>query len=132
MKSRVHPKYKTRYRVTNWASYDRALARRGDVTVWLSPEAIAAWKPASGGKRGGQLRYTDLAIETALTLRLVFHLPLRQTEGFLNSLFEMMGIDLEAPDHTTLSRRGRHLDVKLRRVPTGKPIHLIVDSTGWR
>jgi IS5 family transposase len=130
MNSRVHPKYKTRYRVTNWASYDRALARRGDVTVWLSPEAIAAWKPASGGKRGGQLRYSGLAIETALTLRLVFHLPLRQTEGFLNSLFEMMGIDLEAPDHTTLSRRGRHLDVKLRRVPTGKPIHLIVDSTG--
>ncbi len=52
MKSRVHPKYKTKYRVKNWASYDRALFRRGDVTVWLSPEAIATWKPASVGKRG--------------------------------------------------------------------------------
>ena len=81
MKSRVHPKYKTKYRITNWALYDRALVRRGDLTVWLSPEAIAAWKPANVGKRGGQLRYSDLAIETALTLRLLFHLPLRQTEG---------------------------------------------------
>ena len=130
MKSRVHPKYKTKYRVKNWASYDCALVRRGDVTVWLSPEAIATWKPAAAGKRGGQRKYSDLAIETALTLRLVFGLPLRQTEGFLNSLFVMIGVDLSAPDHTTLSRRGRDLDVKLGRTPTGEAIHLIVDSTG--
>ncbi len=76
------------------------------------------------------MKYSHVALETALTLRLIFHLPLRQTEGFLSSLFEIMGLDLFAPDHTTLSRHGRHLDVKLRRVPTGKPIHLIVDSTG--
>jgi hypothetical protein len=99
MKSRVHPKYKTKYRVRNWASYDRALGRRGDVTVWLSPEAIARWEPGGIGKRGGQLRYSDLAIETALTLRLVFSLPLRQAEAFLTSLFGMMGIGLSAPDH---------------------------------
>jgi hypothetical protein len=84
MKSRVHPKYKTKYHVKNWASYDRALVRRGDVTLWLSSEAIDAWEPVGVGKRGGQLRYSGLAIETALTLRLVFSLPLRQTEGFLN------------------------------------------------
>ncbi len=118
MKSRVHPKYKTKYRVENWATYDRALVRRGDITLWLSPEAITTWEPAGLGKRGGQLKYSDFAIETALTLRLVFSLPLRQAEGFLNSLFGMMGIDLAAPDHTTLSRRGQHLDFKLRRVPT--------------
>ena len=69
MKSLVHPKYKTKYRVSNWASYDRALVRRGNITLWLSPEAVAAWKPAGGGKRGGQRKYSDLAIETALTLR---------------------------------------------------------------
>jgi hypothetical protein len=84
MKSRVHPRYKTKYRVKNWTSYDRALVRRGDVTVWLSPEAVATWKPASVGKRGGQMKYSDPAIETAMTLRLIFNLPLRQTEGFLN------------------------------------------------
>ncbi len=130
MSSRVHPKYKTKYRVANWASYDRALVLRGDITVWLSPEAIAAWSPASAGKRGGQLKYSDLAIETALTVRLVFSLPLRQTEGFLSSLFELMGLDLFAPDHTTLSRRSRQLNVILRRIPRGEAIHLIVDSSG--
>jgi DDE family transposase len=130
MNSRVHPTYKTKYRVANWASYDRALVGRGDVTLWMSPEAIATWAPAGVGTRGGQRKYSDVAIETALTLRLLFHLPLRQTEGFLHSLFGMMGMDLSVPDHTTLSRRGQHLDLTLDRVPTGKGLHLIVDSTG--
>ena len=130
MKSRVHPEYKTKYRVANWPEYERALVQRGDVTIWLAPEAVAAWRPTPSGRRGGQRQYSDLAIETAITLRLVFHLPLRQTEGFLNSLFAMMGIDLSAPDHTTFSRRGQALNVALRRVATGEPIHLIVDSTG--
>ena len=84
MKSKVHPRYKTKYRVANWAAYNRALVRRGDVTVWVSSEAIAAWTPSRSGRRGGQRRYSDLAIETALTLRLLYHLPLRQAEGFLH------------------------------------------------
>ena len=92
MKSRVHPKYKTRYHVRNWASYERGLVRRGDLTVWLSPEAIAGWTPDGAGKRGGQQKYSDVTIETALTLRLIFHLPLRQAEGFLTSLFGLMGL----------------------------------------
>ena len=95
-----------------------------------SPEAIASWEPGGIGKRGGQRRYSDLAIENALTLRLVFHLPLRQAEGFLGALFSVMGVDLSAPDHTTLSRRGQHLDPTLRPVPTGEGLPLIVDSTG--
>ena len=118
MKSRVHPKYKTKYRVKNWASYDRALVRRGDITIWLSPAAIAAWEPDRAGTRGAQRKYSDLAIESALTRRLLFHLPLRQAEGFLRSLFVLMGLDLRVPDHTTLSRRGRHLDLSLRRGPS--------------
>ena len=130
MQSRVHPTYKTKYRVANWASYDRALVRRGDVTVWVSPKAIATWEPAGVGRRGGQRKYSDLAIETALTLRLLFHLPLRQTEGFLTALFGLMGLALPAPDHTTLSRRGQHLDLALRRTLTGEGTHLIIDSTG--
>ena len=130
MRSRVYPTYKTKYRVANWASYDRALVERGDVTLWVSPEAIATWEPVGVGTRGGQRKYSDVAIETALTLRLLFHLPLRQTEGFLHSLFGMMGMDLSAPDHTTLSRRGQCLDLTRDRVSIGKRVHLIVDSTG--
>ena len=121
MKSKVHPTYKTKYRVANWPAYNQALVRRGDVTVWLSSEAIAAWTPRRSGRRGGQRRYSDLAIETALTLRLLYHLPLRQAEGFLHALFRMMRLDLsrsrlydalpaqsasDAPSATGPDRRG--------------------------
>jgi hypothetical protein len=126
----VHPKYKTKYHVSNWPAYDRALVQRGDITLWFAPEALAAWAAVGVGTRGGQLQYSDLAIETALTLRLLFHLPLRQTEGFVTSIFGMLDLDLSAPDHTTLSRRGQHLDLTLRRVSAGAGVHLIVDSTG--
>jgi IS5 family transposase len=130
MKSKVHPIYKTKHRIANWPSYDRALVRLGEVTLWLAPETVAAWEPGQGGMRGGQRKYSDVAIETALTLRLLFHLPLRQTEGFVHSLFAMMTLDLSAPDHTTLSRRGQHLRLPLRRLPTGEGVHLVIDSTG--
>ena len=104
----------------------------GDVTIWLSAEAIAAWTPPKNGLRGGQRRYSDLSILTALTLRLVFRLPLRQTEGFLDSLLSWMDLDLNAPDHTTLSRRNQIVQVQpLTRAHDG-PIDLIVDSTGLK
>ena len=98
--------------------------------MWLSPEAIASWTPDGAGKRGGQRKYSDVAIETALTLRLIFHLPLRQAEGFLTSLFGLMGLGLQVPDHTTLSRRGQLLDLTLCHPPREKRLHLIIDSTG--
>lgn len=85
-RSRVHPPYKTKYRVTNWPAYNQALVDRGSLDLWISPDAIANWnaKP-SQPRRGGQTKYSNLAIETALTLGLVYHLPLRQTEGFVAS-----------------------------------------------
>ena len=130
MKSRVHPTYKTQYHVQNWAASDRALVCRGDITIWLSPAAIAAWEPDGAGTRGAQRKYSDLAIESALTRRLLFHLPLRQTAGFLTALCVLMGLDLRSPDHTTLSRRGQHLDRRLRGGPRRAGLHLIIDSTG--
>ena len=72
MQSRVHPTYKTKYHVGNWPAYDRALVQRGDVILWLAPKALATWAAVGVGTRGGQLQYSDLAIETALTLRLLF------------------------------------------------------------
>ena len=126
----MHPKYKTKYRVGNWAEYDRALVQRGDIKLWISADAIDAWKPAAPGTRGGQRKFSDHAIQTTLMLRLVFKLPLRQAEGFLRSVLSLLGVDLEAPDHTTLSRRSQHLDVDLQLNPANEPIHLIVDSTG--
>ncbi len=130
MKSRVYPTYKTEYRVGNWPEYERALVQRGDVTLWLSAETTDRWRPSPSGRPGGQKKFSDQAIETALTLRLVFRLPLRQAEGFLRSVLSLMGVDLEAPDHTTLSRRSQRLEVRCPRIPADGPIHLVVDSTG--
>lgn len=129
-RSRVHPTYKTKYRVTNWAAYDRALVARGDITLWITPEALEAWRSAPTGRRGAQPKFSDLAIETALTLRIVFHLPLRQAEGFLRSIVRIIRLDLESPDHTTLSRRGQSLALDLRAVPHQGPIHLLIGSSG--
>jgi len=122
MNSRVHPKYKTKYRVSNWAEYDRALVQRGDITLWISADAVDAWSPGPSRKQGGQRKFSDQAIETALMLRLVFNLPLRQAEGFLRSALSLMDLELKTPDHTPLSRRSRCLDVKLDRVISSSPI----------
>ena len=131
--SRVNPKYKSKYRVGNWPEYERGLRSRGDVTIWFDAEAISAWSPPNNGRRGGQRRYSNIAIATALTVRIVFHLPLRQTEGFVASLLRLMGLEVSAPDHTTLSRRHKDVNVSLpTRDVRDSPIHLIVDSTGLK
>ncbi len=108
-KSRVHPKYKTKYRVGNWADYDRSLVGRGNLTFWLSPDAIRKCDAQPTRCRRGQRKYSGLAIGTALILRLLFRLPLRQVEGCLRSLFDLMGLALDVPDHTTLSLGGKTL-----------------------
>ena len=127
--SLVHPKYKTKYSLKNWPEYEQGLRARGDVMVWFSEDAISAWIPRGKRKRGAQRQYSDLAIETVLTLRMLFHLPLRQTEGFVASLLRLMDLDLRSPDHSTLSRRASQLEVQLPTVGRRTAIHLIVDST---
>jgi Transposase DDE domain len=128
-----HPKYKTAYRVKNWREYDQSLRDRGDITLWISQDAIDAWTPPQTGTRGAQPVYSDAAIETALSLRLLFRLPLRQTEGFLSAILRLMDVTLPCPDHTTLSRRNATVEVRRQvdRAPQG-PISLIVDSSGLK
>src|SRR5690242_8581746 len=122
---------KQRHRVTNWAEYDAALRARGSLTVWFTPEAIAAWRAEPRTDRGGQPSYSDLAITTALTLRAVFRLALRQTEGLIGSILQLLGLDLPVPDHSTLSRRAEMLRVP-RPQAGSAPVHLLVDSTGLK
>ena len=128
---RRHHIPKQRHRVTNWAAYDTALRQRGSLTVWFTEAAIAAWKAEPRATRGGQPRYSALAITTSLTLRAVFRLALRQTEGLIASLLRLLDLDLAAPDHSTISRRGETLPVSRPR-PGRDPIHLLVDSTGLK
>ncbi len=93
-----------RFRVKNWREYDSGLRQRGSITFWISDTAITGWLAPRRTTPGGQSVYSDLAIETSLMCGIVFHQPLRQTEGLMSSLFDLMGIDLPVPDHTTLSR----------------------------
>ena len=131
-KSYVIPKYKTKYKVRNWPAYEASLRKRGDVTVWFDEACAGAWNAPSSGLPGGQRRYSDLAIVTTLTLRTVFHLGLRQAEGFVGSLLALMGLDLDTPDHTTLSRRSACVEApRIHRSHQG-PIHLVIDSTGLK
>ena len=131
-RSKIHPSHKTQYRVTNWPQYDRGLMNRGSLTVWVTPAALAAWTPRKNGRRGGQRRYSDTAIELALQLRLVFSLPWRQTEGLLRSVIGLLGLEFDVPDHTTLSRRSRLLRIRPSARPRRGPIHLVVDATGLK
>src|SRR3982751_5804854 len=109
----------------------RSPATRRSLTVWFTDEAIAAWEAEPRTTRGGQPWYSPLAILTALTLRAVFRLGLRQTEGLIGSLLPLLGLDLAVPDHTTLSRRAATLEVPRSR-SGGGPLHLLVDSTGLK
>ena len=115
----------------NWPAYEAGLRARGSLTVWFTAEAIAAWRAEPRTTRGGQPRYSGLAIATALTLRAVFRLALRQTEGLVRSILALLGLDLAVPDHSTLSRRAETLAVPRPRRGRG-PMHLLVDSTGLR
>src|SRR3954449_6372832 len=103
--ARRHHIPKQRHRVTNWAKYEAGLRARGSLRVWFTPEAIAAWVAAPRTSRGGQPSYSDLAIATTLMLRAVFRLALRQTEGLIGSILQLLGLDLPVPDHSTLDTR---------------------------
>src|ERR687891_2574705 len=120
------------HKVTNWPAYDASLRQRGSLTVWFTDEAVQAWQAEPRTTRGGQPDYSPLAILTALTLRAVFRLPLRQTEGLIGSVIQLLGLDLPVPDHTTLSRRAETLEVPRPRSSTSagagrdaEPVHLL-------
>lgn len=123
---------KKKYRVRNWKEYNEALVNRGKVMFWITEEAIRQWEEKrKTGKRGKPKFFSNTAIETALTIKEVFHLPLRQTEGFLTSIFQRIGATLKAPDHSTLSLRGETMSISIRVRPIRKePLHIVVDSTG--
>ena len=120
-------------KVTNWREYDASLRQRGSLTLWFTDEAIEGWRAQPRTTPGGQPWYSFLAILTALTLRVVFHLALRQTEGLIGSVIGLLGLDLAVPDYSTLSRRAETLEVPCPRPRRdGEPLHLLVDSTGLK
>lgn len=124
-------KAKQSYRIRNWNAYDAALKQRGSITFWVDEAVIKQWhNEQKTGRRGASNYYSETAIATMGTVQSLFRLAGRQTEGFLESLFVLMGIELEVPDHSTLSRRLGKLNVELPVIPKNKGVHVVVDSTG--
>ncbi len=126
-------KRKRRYRIRNWRDYNSALVRRGSLTLWVEQGAVEKWRDMSRPARRGRRRrtYSQLAITCALTLREVYGLPPRATQGLVRSVLRLLGADLPAPHYSTLSRRAATLEVRLPRLSRG-PLHLAVDSTGLK
>jgi hypothetical protein len=124
-------KPKMKYRIENWGEYNASLVERGAITIWIATDDLNAWKPSPNGKRGGQYRYSDAAIGCLLTVKNVYHLPLRATEGFVRWWFAMAGITLPIPNYTTLSRPGRTVEVALPKRASGG-LHLVIDSSGLK
>lgn len=125
----------TRNRARNWGEYNQALVKRGSLTLWVDEDVLEQWYHTSDGQRrsrGGQRTYSDAAITMMATLQQVYRLPLRQTVGLLTSILQALGQSVAVPDHTTLGRRRMALEIKLPRVRANEPIHLLVDSTGFK
>lgn len=125
-------KNKVSYKIQNWSTYNRSLINRGNLTLWFSDDAIDTWFANPNGKRGRDNFYSDNAIILALTLKSVFGLTLRSTQGFLEGLVELMGIALPIPDYTRLSRRAKNLDIKFTEKNKNKNLDLVIDSTGLK
>ena len=118
----------TRYRTTNWSDYNAALRKRGSLSVWFDPEMV--WHAGKTGKRGRPETFSDAAIQTCLTLKVLFGLPLRQTVGLVESLVQMAGLDWPVPDYSTLCRRQARISVQVPYRASGQPLNLLIDSTG--
>ncbi len=124
-------KSKSKYRVSNWSEYDACLKHRGSLTFWLTTEVIEQWvNQQKTGRQGASHTYSDVAIELMETLSSWFGLASRPTEGLVESIFNLMELDLPVPDHSTVSRRMRKLNITIPVMPTTEGIHLVVDSTG--
>lgn len=118
---------RARYRVRDWAAYNRSLARQGAITMWVSPDAVAGWRAPAERRT-----FSDAAIAAALTVRAVYHLASKQAEGLIASIFALLGLTLPVPDHTTLSRRGRALRLDRRADAGDRGLDFAIHSTGLR
>ena len=118
----------TKYKTRNWPSYNTALKQRGSLSIWFDPEMV--WVPPPSGKRGRQQQFSDAAIQTCLTLKVLFGMPLRQTTGFVESLLHLVGLDWAVPNFSTLSRRQKTLNVSLPYRGGNGSLNLLIDSTG--
>ncbi|SAS32125.1 transposase [Klebsiella pneumoniae] len=124
---------KQKFKITNCCNYNKALINRGSITFWLDDEAIQAWyESATPASRGRPQRYSDLAITTVLVIKRVFRLTLRAAQGFIDSIFSLMGVPLRCPDYSSVSKRAKSVNVSFKASTRGEIAHLVIDSTGLK
>lgn len=130
--ARGHKITRQKYQITNWSAYNENLRQRGDLAVRMSDDALCLWSASRSTSRGGQPKYSDLAITLCLTLRVVYGLPLCQTQGLMDSVVTLMGGILLCQIFSTLSRRskGQAMPSARRQAASSEPVHLVFDSTG--
>lgn len=121
---------KKAYRVRNWKDYNKSLVQRGSLTFWFSEEVVNSWKNPKNPGAHGNLKYSNMVILCGLTLRQLFRLPLRATEGMMQSLAQLMKLSVTTPNYSTLSRRGKTLKVNLGVKRATQARHVLIDSTG--
>lgn len=117
---------KDKYKIKNWKEYNNSLKQRGSITLWVDEEIEKGWYGQ------GKETYSDKSIETILTLKALFGMPLRMTEGYIKSLFNLMLIDLQIPDYTTVSRRSENIKIKLNKRHDKEELNIILDSSGLK
>ena len=127
------PTGQAKWRVTNWAEYDRALVQRGSLSVWFDEEFVQNhWRADPTGKRGAPMKYSDMAIQVLLTLKATFRLTYRALEGFGRSLMRLLSLDFDVPDHSHTARRAKNVKIQIPRKERTGPSHIVVDSTGLK
>jgi hypothetical protein len=121
------------YKITNWRKYNESLVQRGSITFWFNDDVLDRWHHANERpKVGHPFVYSDTAIECLLTLRELFRLPYRQTEGLARSLAQLMQVEISIPDYTSLAKRAAALGISLDASKHAGPIDVVVDSTGLK
>jgi hypothetical protein len=133
MTARSSRKGKSKYKIKNWPKYNESLVNRGGITFWISEDIASSWyHKVDSKKEGGQKKYTDIAIQTSLTMRLIYSLGLRQTEGFMNSLFNILDLNITSAHYSTLSKRTDSLEIIKESLKKDEPVTILVDSTGLK
>jgi hypothetical protein len=132
LKDPIHPK--KAYNDRDWKAYDQALKNRGNITIWFCEDAVKQWNAPQEEyrKKGRPKTYSDLSIQTYQVFRSLFKQPLRQTEGLVTSIIRLLDLDLQTPDHTTLSRRLGKIKIPKKSQISEEPKVIVFDSTGLK
>jgi len=133
-KHRPRSAKRQQYKISNWKEYNQGLKQRGSLEVWIEQDAEQQWYYQGSAQRGAQYKYSEMCIEMAMTLRVVYHLGYRQLEGFLTSLVGMLRWSVKVPDYTVINRRKKQLKINVadQIEKKGKQLYIVIDSTGLK